>query len=249
MFIDSHIHIGQFYSSYYSPQFVVNLMKQLQVDYYAVSSTTICEENYPKVIKEFTELISIDGNSILPVMWITPDSLNGNIAWFLESNIKWKCLKIHPFLHPNNWQLTGTEIYEAAEIAREMSIPMLIHTGYDSFCSSGNFESIIKKYRDVIFILAHGRPENEAQTLIQKYENVYVDTAFMPIDILTGFKKLGLCNKVLWGSDMCIPIYYDNTINLYEYYIDKRKKLSLILNSTEYELITYKNAMHVFNIL
>ena len=78
---------------------------------------------------------------------------------------------------------------------------------------------------------------------------MYVDTAFMPIDILTGFKKLGLCNKVLWGSDMCIPIYYDNTINLYEYYIDKRKKLSLILNSTEYELITYKNAMHVFNIL
>ena len=55
--IDSHIHVGQFNDLYIEPSAIHNLMAELNVDYYAVSSTTICEENYPKVIDELQELI------------------------------------------------------------------------------------------------------------------------------------------------------------------------------------------------
>ena len=77
MLIDSHIHVGQFNNLYFAPSVISSLMEQLDVDYYAVSSTTQCEENYPKVLSEIEELIRFDGNKVLPVMWITPQSLHG----------------------------------------------------------------------------------------------------------------------------------------------------------------------------
>ena len=57
MLIDTHIHVGQFFNLYFDPSAVHELMKHLDVDYYAVSSTTQCEENYPKVLSETEELI------------------------------------------------------------------------------------------------------------------------------------------------------------------------------------------------
>ena len=83
MFVDSHIHVGQFNDLYISPACISKLMTDVGVDYYAVSSTSMCEENYPKVLEELRCLIKLDGNKVLPIMWVTPDGLNGNIAWFL----------------------------------------------------------------------------------------------------------------------------------------------------------------------
>ena len=46
MLIDTHIHVGNFFNMYFSPLDVSKLLQRLDVNYYAVSSTTICEENY-----------------------------------------------------------------------------------------------------------------------------------------------------------------------------------------------------------
>lgn len=89
MLIDSHIHVGQFYDLYFSPDYISKVMTDVGVDYYAVSSTSMCEENYPKVLEELRYLLKKDGNKVLPIMWVTPEGLKGNIAWFLESEIKW----------------------------------------------------------------------------------------------------------------------------------------------------------------
>ena len=94
MLIDSHIHVGQFYDHYFAPSAIHELMEQMRMDFYIVSSTTMCEENYLKVLDEIQQLIKLDGSKVLPVMWITPEGLKGYIAWFLESNIHWRCLKV-----------------------------------------------------------------------------------------------------------------------------------------------------------
>lgn len=78
--IDSHVHVGQFTSFYISPIDLSQLMNKIGVDYYAVSSTTMCDEDYQKVLSEIYELIRLDGEKVLPVMWITPEGLKGNIA-------------------------------------------------------------------------------------------------------------------------------------------------------------------------
>ena len=67
----------------------------------------MCEENYHKVVDELQELVNIDNQKVLPVMWITPEDLTDNIAWFLESDINWRCLKVHSFLHSIDWEPNG----------------------------------------------------------------------------------------------------------------------------------------------
>ena len=41
MLIDTHIHVGQFCDEYYSPSVISQLMTDVGVDFYAISSTTI----------------------------------------------------------------------------------------------------------------------------------------------------------------------------------------------------------------
>lgn len=248
MLIDTHIHVGNFFNMYFSPLDVSKLLQRLDVNYYAVSSTTICEENYSKVIDEIQELISLDRDKVLPVMWITPEGLNGNIAWYLESDIKWKCIKIHPFLHRDYWNPNGGLLSEVLDITRELSLPLLIHTDNDSSCEASKYEYLIASNSDITFILAHGRPLEQAMELIHKYNNVYIDSAFMPIDKMQIVIQKGLSLKLLWGTDMCIPGYYNSKLDMYSYYKKKISLLQMLCNKDDFFYITYKNAMKVFRI-
>ena len=248
MLVDSHIHVGQFTSFYVSPTDISQLMKKIGVNCYAVSSTTMCDEDYPKVISELHELIQLDGEKVLPVMWITPEGLKGNIAWFLESDIHWRCLKIHPELHPNDWSADGALMTEVIDIARELSLPLLVHTGNKESCYAHKYESVYQNNPDITFILAHGRPNDEAIRKKKEYKNVFVDSAFMPICEMKKFIVNGLCYKLLWGTDMCIPKHFFPKINLESYYMEKISAFRAISTEDEFNQVTHLNAMRVFKI-
>lgn len=53
MLVDSHVHVGQFYDLYFSPRDVSRLMRKVEVDYYAVSSTTMCDEITKRSLPRF----------------------------------------------------------------------------------------------------------------------------------------------------------------------------------------------------
>lgn len=248
MLIDTHVHVGQFENQYFAPSSVKRLMKQVNVDYYAVSSTSMCEENYEKVLLELHTLIQIDQDKVLPVMWITPEGLKGNIAWFLESDIKWRCLKIHPELHPNEWKPQSGQLEEVVDIAFELSIPLLIHSGNDSCSLCGRFEYLIAQNFNVIFIIAHGRPHSDALRLAKMYPNVYIDSAFMTIDNMMDYVNNKLEHKLLWGTDVCIPQLFYPKIGLVDYYSNKLFALRQKCNLEQFENITYKNAIKVFRL-
>lgn len=248
MLIDSHIHVGQYDDDYYSPSTIHRLMEEVHVDYFAVSSTTMCEEDYQKVLKEFQELIELDGDKVLPVMWITPEGLKGNIAWFLEANIKWKCLKVHPFLHQKDWQPEGEQFSEVIDIARELKVPLLIHTGCEECCQCGRFEQIISINPDIQFILAHGRPLAQAIRILKQYSNAYADSAFMPINDMHRILREDLSHKLLWGTDMCIPKYFYPHEDIVEYYRRKLITFRTISTPMMYERVTFYNAKNLFKI-
>lgn len=248
MFVDSHIHVGQFNDLYISPACISKLMTDVGVDYYAVSSTSMCEEDYPKVLEELRCLIKLDGNKVLPIMWVTPDGLNGNIAWFLESEIKWRCIKVHPELNPMDWDPLGTQFVEIIDIASELDLPILIHTGNKECCVSRRYEKLIEQHPNNTFILAHGRPIEESLRIISSYHNAYTDTAFMPIDDIKTLIHYGLGHKILWGTDMCIPLYFFPRKNMIKYYNEKLKELRRVCTKEQFELVTSRNAMRVFNI-
>lgn len=248
MLIDSHIHVGQFFDRYYSPSFISRLMRSVGVDRYAVSSTSMCEEDYEKVIAEQSELTALDGHRAMPVMWITPEGLKGNIAWFLESDIQWRCLKIHPFMHQDQWMTDAGLLHEVVEIARYLGVPLLIHTGEDPCCHSGRYAPAIEANSDVTFILAHGRPIESAKRVVAAYGNAYIDTAFMqPADIMQ-FVDAGLSRKVLWGTDMCIPQHYYPHADMAQYYLSKLDAFRRMAEIEQFRQVCGQNAMQVFGL-
>lgn len=248
MLIDTHIHVGQFNDLYFAPLDIHDLIEQLDVAYYAVSSTTQCEENYTKVLSEMKELIRLDGKKVLPIMWITPEALQGNIAWFMESDINWRMLKIHPFLNQTEWDPKGNLFEEVLEISKELRLPLLIHTGNEECCKANLYEQAIKNNIDTTFILAHGRPIKYALRIAATYDNAYVDSAFMPVEHMKMFIERGLSEKLLWGTDICIPKYYNYKVSLCDYYNQKLKLFRSVCNQIEYNQVTFKNALNIFKL-
>lgn len=248
MLIDTHIHVGQFNDLYFAPSAIHELVEQLDVDYYAVSSTTQCEEDYPKVLSEMEELIRLDDKKVLPIMWITPEALQGNIAWYLESDIKWKMLKIHPFLNQTEWNPDGNLFAEVLDIARELHLPLLIHTGESDCCKADLYEHHVKNNPNITFILAHGRPIESALHIAATYDNAYVDSAFMPVEHMSMFMKCGLSEKLLWGTDMCIPKHFNRNLDLAAYYRSKLLAFREVCTSEQYKQVTYNNAIKLFNL-
>lgn len=247
MIFDAHIHVGQFFNIYTAPRSLVKFLDGVGVEKFAVSSTTICEGNYQKVLNEFEQLYILAGDRMLPVLWIVPQMFgDGGMEMFLNNGLKWKCLKIHPQLNPDAWKTRGKNMCKLLRIAETMVLPILIHTGEFDYCHAGLYKQLAKKNPCVTFILAHGRPINETINIMKECDNVYADTAFMSTENIVMLCKHGLTNRVLWGTDYPIPRYYYHGKNMYNYYLSLLSSLKKNVTASEYENITLNNSVNLF---
>lgn len=246
MINDSHIHVGQFYDTYTSPRDLSSLMKDLGVERYAVSSTTTCEKNFTKVLSEIQSLISIDGRRIVPVLWISPEFFHDNklIETYINSGIEWGCIKIHPDWQPNIWSDSHNK-RNLLDLSKVLNIPILIHTGGHSYSEALVWEDTIKNNPEQKFILAHCRPFQQAFSMIKKYKNVYGDLAFVDTSNFYSLHDSGICNRILWGSDLPIFSYYIED-NIQKHYEDCLKKLEIMVEREEFRQITVDNFNNLF---
>lgn len=247
MLFDSHIHIGQFYDLYTSPTELKHFLDSVGVDCFAASSTTICEGDYDKVIAETKELANICGSRFLPVLWITQPMLkDGGLFKLMDSDIRWRCLKIHPQLHPTTWIDDSHEMKWVVSMASVLQKPLLIHTGEKEGCFPKLYEKTISDFPNVVFVLAHGRPISDTLELMKKYPNVWCDTAFMPTENIVKLCDEKMSNRVLWGTDYPIPKYYYPKKDMRTYYLDLVQKLEDSISQEDFELITHKNFEKLF---
>ena len=245
---DSHLHIGQFRDIYTSPQQLVDYLDSVGVGGFAVSSTTICERDYEKVLSEMKEISRVGGKRVLPILWVLPEMLEeGIIDSFIESGINWRILKIHPQLSGVGcWYKTSHFSRQLISLARKMNLPVLIHTGEVDGCYPMQYYEIVRDNPDIVFILAHGRPLNQAISIINSFQNAWCDTAFMPITDIISLCDAGLADRVLWGTDYPITQYYYSNRDMVEYY---RSNLQALKNSTseeDFNKITGLNALKLF---
>lgn len=239
---DSHIHFGQFYNQYTSSTELRDFLDSVGVECFAASSTTICEGDYDKVLREIVTLKELCGNKLSPILWIMPQMLkDGGLFKMMDSGICWRCLKIHPQLHPTAWLGDSHEMKWMASMASVLRLPLLIHTGEKEGCYPKLYEKVIAGFPDVTFILAHGRPINDTIELMKKYPNVWTDTAFMPTENIVRLCTEKLSDRVLWGSDYPIPKYYYPEADIKAYYLDLIKKLKDSVNQDDFEMITQQN--------
>ena len=248
MICDAHIHVGQFYDIYTSPNNLVAFLDDVGVDRFAVSSTTICEGNYEKVLKELKQLHNLTFDRMSPVLWILPQMFDdGGVEMFLNSGLVWKCLKIHPQLHPTGWRARGKNMKKLLLLAKTLDLPVLIHTSDFDCCHAGLYLSLAKNHPEIRFILAHGRPIDETINVMKACGNVYADSAFMPIENVVTLCNAGLTDRVLWGTDYPIPKYYYRGKRMRKYYDSLISSLRDKVSESAFEEITNSNFISIFN--
>ncbi len=246
---DSHIHVGQFYHIYTSPDDLLRMMDNIGVNHFAASSTSICEGDYGKVLREMRELSGIAQGRLHAVLWIIPSMLtDGGLERFLNSGIDWECLKIHPQLNPGAWGESESYLNEVTSLAKSMKIPLLIHTGEAEGCYPIQFQQAIADNPEILFILAHSRPLDQTINLMERYSNVWADTAFVPVDNIVKLCNAGLSSRVLWGTDYPIPKYYYENLDMTRHYTDIVEALQASICQEDFSKITYSNFAERFGL-
>lgn len=204
MIIDNHVHVGWFTDGYHTPREVWHSEMAAGINGMVVSSTSTCAELYKDVLREFKQLKRIGGEKLIPILWLTPRMFKSRcryaLPYLLHSKIKWRGIKLHFVAHPE-WAHNEVLLNKALDVARMLKVPVLFHTGDFEHCSAGAFEPVIKNNPDLTFVLAHGRPIEQAIELLHKYPNAYVDTAFMPYNHVQLLVKEGCQSRVLFGTD------------------------------------------------
>jgi len=238
--IDSHVHVGWYIDGYHSPKEVWQSEQEAGIDDICVSSTSTCAELYKLVVREMRELVRMGGSRVHPILWLTPRMLKTwGIRYMLRSKVKWQGVKMHWEAH-HEWFYNKRLVEDALRIVRRLHVPLLLHTGEFKECHAAVFENIIAANPDILFVLAHGRPLDEAIGILCKYENVYVDTAFMNAEDAVTLVKAGLTDKILFGTDAPINLLYFKDIDTATYIRQTANNLKDGIGDKNFKIISEK---------
>ena len=116
----------------------------------------------------------------------------------------WKGIKLHPTL--SAFPLFDTRTFPVFEKAKELKVPILIHTGSEIFASPAQAALMAEVYPEVTIIMAHmGSPWLVKQSILvaKRRDNLVIDTSIQPNPMLIreAVKTIGP-ERVLFGSDM-----------------------------------------------
>lgn len=243
MICDAHIHAGQFNDIYTSPQEVVAFMEQAEVEKYAVMSTTVWTEDYEQVLHEMHEFTSLAPQSVLPILWLTPQMLlDGKLDMMLDNGIQWYALKVHGN-HP--WSLNG--VNECANIAEELHLPLIIHTGDFPHCEAGVYRDIVKSHPQVTFVLAHCRPIDQAIAIMKECPNSWGDTAFTPLEDVQKLINIGMENRILFGTDYPMQKVFYPKEDILSFYSTTIRFMQTIMSVEQWEKVSYMNFQKLYN--
>jgi hypothetical protein len=213
---DSHIHIGQFYDTYYDPCEIIRIVMDSGMEGLIFSSTTSCVDNisYTKVEREITGLFSHvpwSAEIVKPYLWYIPAyAAQGVSPETAMANMPYKGIKLHPLAH--HWDLGDKKmvsiLHSLFDYADQHNLPFLIHTGHSGVDAADTFSTFFSEYPEVKVTLAHCRPLDKTIGMMQKHENVYCDTAFVEEGSIRQIIEAGFASRIVSGSDFPITHYY-----------------------------------------
>ena len=239
---DIHIHVGQFFDQYFSPELIWKTLNKLDIEKACIMSTTIGDGRYTLVVKELQKLKQLGGVRIYPFLWLMPQmEMDGGLDIMLNSRIIWQCIKIHPWQIKGAGQPKSHELTWALSVAKKLKLPIMIHTGYDDICTAGVWKDTVKNNPEQRFIFAHSRKIEDTIDILATCPNAFCDTAFASPDWIKQIIDHGLIDRVAWGSDLPINLrYYKNldSITWYEGIVSAMKKA---IGEENFETISGKN--------
>jgi len=242
---DAHIHVGQFRDLYSSPEDVFAFLDKTGVTRMAVSSIGTCEGDPEVPIREVGRIIEIGKDRITPVLWINPEWAEGAaLSRLLNCGIAWKCIKVHGYF--SRWEDRPELLQKTVDLARQMQVPFLFHTGGRPESDAGVYQPIAEKNPDVTFILAHGRPSDQAIQVMENCPNVMADTAFTPEDDVAEMIQHGFANRILWGTDYPLQNVFYEGEDIVAHLNARIEAFKHIMSPAEWEMVSHENYERVF---
>lgn len=203
--------VMEFSASYSKPESFVQLMRAEGVDYAVILAedtpltTGICSH---EKVSEFCA----GHKELIPFCTINPFSDPNPRATLRNLHaLGYKGVKLYPTY--NHFYINEPRMYPVYEVATELNLPILIHTGSSVFKNSrlkyGNpidVDDVAVDFPDLSLVLAHGGRGAwyaEAMTVTRLHKNVYIDVTGLPVRKLLGFfpDMERFSEKFIFGTD------------------------------------------------
>lgn len=198
--IDAHSHVG-FFGGWSNVGITPEEMIA-QMDEYNVEKTVIA--TYP--IKESIEAADKYPDRLIGAAWVNPNEPSA-VDTIKEAvkNHGFKAVKLHPLFHS---YLPNDEcVFPIAELAGELDIPLMIHTGHPPYSLPWSVAQLADIYPEVKMVMIHmghgnGMYVQAAIDMAKKYPNLYLETSGMPMHtkIKEAYEDVG-ADRIMWGLD------------------------------------------------
>lgn len=198
--IDAHSHVGYFGG--WSDVGITPEELIAQMDEYNVEKTVI--STYP--IRESIEAADRYPERLVGAAWVNPNE--GEALSQVRDAVEnhgFKAIKLHPLFH--SYLPNDACVFPIAELALELSIPLMIHTGHPPFSLPWSVAQLADIYPDLPMVMIHmghgnGMYVQSAIDMAKKYPNLYLETSGMPMHtkIKEAYERVG-SDRIMWGLD------------------------------------------------
>lgn len=198
---DAHAHIGHFGGWANVTMTPENMIKDMAT--YDIEKSIICHRDNSETINAITRF----PKELAGIAWLSP--FDGEAAVNeLETLVKkhqFQGLKLHPLF--SAFTANDPVVYPLMDKARELSIPVFIHSGHPPFSLPWSIAQLAEVYNDVPIVMVHmghghGIYIQAAIDMAMKYDNIWLETSGMPMHtkVKEAYERVG-AERIFWGSD------------------------------------------------
>lgn len=257
MIIDTHLHEGKQGIFSLPCDTLLEQMGLNGIDKGLVSTVACCEyradaeELLPEPVpqleanRQLLDKAAASGGRLYVSFWCKPatESAEGVYEFIRDNRGLIKGMKFHPFY--SRLCLEDKRYAPYIEIARELGLPVSVHTAADRLSSPEQLLCLAKRYPTVPFIMVHMglcSDNEEAIRCVAQADNLYGDTTWVPLEKVR--KAMAVCGsgKMLFGSDA--PIDGDKSYAFYE----EMLRLYRETPDEDWDKLFYKNARGLFEL-
>lgn len=256
MIIDTHLHEGKQGIFSLSYETLLEQMERNGIDAGLVSTVACCEyqadadvllpEQTPQIAanRRLLDRIGTGGRLYLS-FWCKPatEGADGIYAFIRDNRTLVKGLKLHPFY--SRLPLEDQRYIPYLEIARELGLPVSVHTAADRLSSPEQLLHLARRYPTVPFIMVHMglcSDHEDAIRCVAQADNLFGDTTWVALEQVRKAMRICGSEKMLFGSDAPIDgeksyAFYQELFRLYSEEPNK-----------DWENLFYRNAKSLFHI-
>ncbi len=269
MIIDMHVHIGGENLGFdMSEAMVLESMEKHHIDVCIISNSDVAEVDHQlnplpmelqvgqkEALKRSIDFAKTNKGRIYVAFWCKPNTecIDEELDRMIGENREYVvALKVHPY--HSNLAFDDDKMIPYLNLAVKYNLPVIVHTGTSYNDSPERVYNMAKKYPGLKFILAHmglGGDNVLSMDLMAKAENLYADTAWVPLHTtLEVIKRFG-SKRIMFGTDSPIDgvdTYYCNKWgepSLYRQYLGELKNM---ISSEDYKNLMVNTTKEVFGI-